>query len=72
METRENIGYEAGEGRATETTRAAIPEKSEEFYYTQDPESMQHIEFKGGQGQQMSQPNIGKKKVPGTNNIKNH
>ena len=27
---------------------------------------MQHIDLKRSQGQQMSQPNIGKKKVPGS------
>ena len=42
------------------------------FIYIQDPESMQHVDLKRSQGQQMSQPNIGKKKVPRLNNIKNN
>ena len=42
------------------------------FIYIQDPESMQHIDLKRNQGQQMSQPNIGKKKVASPNNIKKH
>ena len=33
---------------------------------------MQHIILKMSQGQQMSQLNTGKRKVPGPNNIKNH
>ena len=33
---------------------------------------MQHIDLKRNQGQQMSQPNIGKKKVASPNNIKKH
>ena len=33
---------------------------------------MQHIELKRSQGQEMSQPNIGKKKVPEPNNIKKY
>ena len=40
------------------------------FICIQDPESMQHIDLKRCQGQKMSQPNTGKKKVPGPNNIK--
>ena len=40
--------------------------------YIQDPESMQHIGLKRSQGQHMSPPNIGKRKVPGPNNIKKH
>ena len=40
--------------------------------YIQDPESMQHIDLKRRQGQQMSQPNIGMKKVAGPNNIEKH
>ena len=42
------------------------------FIYTQDSESIQNMNLKRSQGQQMSQPNIGKKKVPGPNNIKKH
>ena len=44
----------------------------ENFIYIQDPESMQHIDLKRSQGQQMSEPNIGKKKVPGPNNVEKH
>ena len=33
---------------------------------------MQHIHLKRSQGQQISQPSTGKKKVPGINNIKKH
>ena len=39
------------------------------FIYIQDPESIQYINLKRSQGQQMSQANIGKKKVPGPSNI---
>ena len=33
---------------------------------------MRHIDLKRSQGQQMSQPNTGKKKIPGPNSIKKH
>ena len=38
------------------------------FIYIQSPESMQHVDLKRSQRQQMSPSNIGKKKVPGPNN----
>ena len=40
--------------------------------YIQDPKSMQQIDLKRSQGQQMNQPNTGKRKVRGPNNIKKH
>ena len=40
------------------------------FISIPDPENMHHIDLKRSQGQQMSQPNTGKKKVPGPNYVK--
>ena len=42
------------------------------FIYIQDPQSLKHIDLKKSQGQQMSQPNTRKKKVPGPNIVKKH
>ena len=58
--SRENTGYTEREERATEVTRAEIPENNSEFYFIQNPESMQHIDLKRSQMQQISQPTIGK------------
>ena len=40
------------------------------FIFIPDPENMHHIDLKRSQRQQMSQPNTGKKKVPGPNYVK--
>ena len=44
--------------------------RNKNFIYIQDPNSMQHVDLKRSQGQQVSQTNTGKKKVPGPNNVK--
>ena len=63
-------------GRETEKQQRLPELKSQKrvknLIYIQDPESMQHIDMKRSQGQQMSQPNAGKRKVPGPNSIKKH
>ena len=44
--------------------------RDKNFIYIQDPNSMQHVDLKRSQGQQVSQTNTGKKKVPGPNDVK--
>ena len=63
-------------GRENEKQQGLLELKSQKrvknFIYIQDPESIQHIDLTRNQGQQMNQPNIRKKKVPGPNNIEKY
>ena len=72
MKTSRENSLQGQRGKSKRLPELKFQARVKNFIYIQDPESMQHTDLKKSRGQQMSQPNTGKKKVPGPNIIKKH